>query len=631
MNYFYFFRNIILLIIIYKMSLVICSNQDADGQSERLQSSVFKPWAFRNTLSSTYKIPANSQVALQSCKVNIDGRVVLSSANSKFYQYFGQKLDLDGTTAPQEDQTTSYPVYTDFLLNSQEGILEVTIDDFANTIQAAIRETTFHPNVKDKPTCEVLRNASSLDFLGYKITYDQTTAKEAGVPANDAFEQWYRKDGLYSDVSGSGIFSFSSGVFTRVTASDKDTCAAICPKLPMHNLTGELTVNISGTSGRANASGVEWHVGLSRYINNIDDDGYYYPPYTNHRVFSDFFQEIFVDFGIARDSDGDLVLYQYGWDNTYKELVYQEIQYWTNTNSYFTSKENISGKNYTDVKFEVKGEVVIAKIYDSTAKAWRTITEYAAGEPKNSYYKPVHQACWCLHPVLAIGTDEASALNCTLQITEFNDVDVVDYDPKVAYKGGWYETMELTNNLGLCKEVESRKIIETTDATAYTQVEVNASDGIVYDNVFILQQSDIYKETPGANAGPILGFNSAIVDTPTTIVDLNKKSYHSNFAPSLVSSLSMFVRLNNFGQSTTNARVGNRSKILAHLTDLENKSGRNTYEPSNLIWLDLDNTADLNINEFDISFCYVNEQFATILTGQSIVALYFRKKPRDFD
>ena len=96
------------------MSLVICSNQDADGAGQRLQSSVYKPWAFRNTLSSTYKIPANAQVALQSCKVNIDGRVVVSDSNSKFYQYFGQKLNLDGLTAPQLDETTSYPVYTDF-------------------------------------------------------------------------------------------------------------------------------------------------------------------------------------------------------------------------------------------------------------------------------------------------------------------------------------------------------------------------------------------------------------------------------------------------------------------------------------------------------------------------------------
>ena len=610
------------------MSLVICSNQDADGKGNRQQSSVYTPWSFRNTLSSTYKIPANAQVALQSCKVNIDGRVVVSEANSKFYQYFGKKLNLDGVTAPQSNQTTSYPVFTDFLKDEQEGVLEVSVDDFANVIQKAIRETTFHPNVKETPTCEVLRNASSLDFLGYKITYDQTTDKVAGVPANGAFEQWFRRDGVYSDESGSGIFSFTTGVFQRESTESTVTCAGIAPALPMHNLTGEFTVNISGTSGRANASGVEWHVGLSRYINNVDELGFIYPSYGDYfEAGLDFNIEIFADFGIARDDSDELTLYEHSWSTTRGAIEVREVEYWNNASSFFSSKENLSGKNYTKVKFEVEGEVVKAKIYDLTAKAWRTITEYTSGQPKDSYFKPVNQSCWCLHPVLAVD-QKGNASRCTLEIEEFNDVDLVDYNPKVAYKGGWFETMELLGTDNLCRNLEARSILRQ-DGVDYTQVQVNASDGILYDQVLILQQSDIYKFTPGANAGPILGFNGAIIDTPNTIVNLNKVSYNSNFAPSLVSSLSMFVRLNNFGQNSTNARVGNRSKILAHLTDLENKSGRNTYEPGNLIFLDLDNPSEMNVNEFDISFCYVNEQYARILTGQSIVVLYFRKKPRE--
>jgi len=93
----------------------------------------------------------------------------------------------------------------------------------------------------------------------------------------------------------------------------------------------------------------------------------------------------------------------------------------------------------------------------------------------------------------------------------------------------------------------------------------------------------------------------------------------------------MFVRLNNFGQSVHNAHTGNRSKILAHLPRFDNtqSTGRLYFEPKNFVWLDLDNPAEMNINEFDISFCYVNEQYAQILTGQSIVCLYFRKKPKE--
>ena len=610
------------------MSLVICSNQDADGQGDRQRSSVFKPWAFRNTLSSTYKIPKDAQVALQSCKVNIDGRVVVSESNSKFYQYFGQKLNLDGITSPQSEETTSYPVYTDFLLDNQEGILEVSVDDFANVIQKAIRQTTYHPNVKEQPTVEVLRNASSLDFLGYKITHNQSTDKVAGIPANGAFEQWYRNDGVYSDESGSGIFSYTGGVFTRETTAPEEVCVGIAPALPMMNLTGEFTVNISGTAGRANASGVEWHVGLSRYINNVDESGFYYPSYADYFWGNplQFDQELYADFAIARDADDELTLYQHAYDDTKKAVVLEEVEYWTNASSYFGSKESLAGVDYTDVRLKVEGEKVQAEIYDNASSAWRVITEYNGAAPKNSYFKPVNQSCWCLHPVLAVGmTQNASA--CTLEITDLNTVSLADYDPKTVYKGGWFETMELLGTDHLCRNLEARSILQTAGA-AYTQVEVNASDGIIYDPVFILQQSDVYKVTPGANAGPILGFNGGVIDTPTNTTNLNEKTFESIFPPDLTNSLSMFVRLNNFGQNCTNARIGNKSKILAHLTDLETTSGRQTYEPKNLIFLDLDNPAELNVNEFDISFCYANEQFATTLTGQSIVCLYFREKPK---
>jgi hypothetical protein len=618
------------------MSLVICSNKDADAQSDRQSSSIYEPWSFRNTLTSTYNIPANAQVALQSCKVNIDGRQLVTESNNRLFQYFGKKLSLDGGT-PQYYDTTSYPVLTDLLLNTrnQSSVLELSVEDLANVVQDAVRATTYHPNLKDVPTVEVLRNASGRDFLGYKITYDQTTDKVAGIPADNTFEQWYRNDGDYSDKNGSGLFTYTGGVFTRTAVDTTKFCAGICPALPMHNLTGEFTVNISGTAGRANASGVEWQVGLSRYINNVDENGYYYPPYTNYDDVTNVFEEeCFMDFGIGRTDAGELVAFQFGYEIALANgdgLIFQEIEYWTNTSSYFTSKEDLTGKDYTDVKFEVEGEVVKAKIYDNASSAWRTITEYTSGQPKDSFYKPVHQACWCLHPVLAIGAD-AGVLNCTLEITDFNDIDVLDYDPKVAYKGGWYETMELLGTLQLCEDLESRDIIRASATLSpYTQVQVNGSDGIEYDHVLIFQESKIYPGTAGANAGTTLGFNGGVVDSPSEIgsPNINLKIYKSDNTPSLSNTLSMFVRLNNFGQNTTNARIGNRSKIIAHLTDLETKTGRQTYEPSNLVWLDLDNPAPLTVNEFDISFCYVNEQYSTILVGQSIVALYFRAKPKD--
>ena len=93
----------------------------------------------------------------------------------------------------------------------------------------------------------------------------------------------------------------------------------------------------------------------------------------------------------------------------------------------------------------------------------------------------------------------------------------------------------------------------------------------------------------------------------------------------------MFVRLNNFGQSVVNAHQGNNSKIIAHLPRFDNtqSTGRLYFEPNQMVFIDLNNPAPMQINEFDISFSYINEQYATILSGQSIVALYFRKKPKE--
>ena len=80
-----------------------------------------------------------------------------------------------------------------------------------------------------------------------------------------------------------------------------------------------------------------------------------------------------------------------------------------------------------------------------------------------------------------------------------------------------------------------------------------------------------------------------------------------------------------------NAFKGSQSQIIAHLPrfDGQAETGRLYYEPSEIMWLDLDNAQELKVSSFDISMVYVNEQFCKSLTGQTIVVLAFRKKPKD--
>ena len=624
------------------MSLVVCSNKDSDG-TERQEQSIYKAWSFRNSLSSAYTVPANSQVALQSCKVNIDGRMVFSRNNHRFYHYMGQKVATESPAPAGQaefiEDTTSYPCITTLTTDAEQGkVVELSVDDFAARIQQQVRSTTYHPNAKEQFTCNVLRNASSVDFLGYQFSSKQNVSVPTFVPLTGSFEQWYRNDGIYSPTAPA-TFTFIGGVFKREVDGIFNAAVGICPSRPLSLTEGELKVNISTASANANASGVEWHVGLSRYINEVDSGGYYYPQFNDYGFDEpiDNDDECFMDFAVCRNRAGELVVYQDAYDPLYDVTRRYEVEYWNNpeADAMFTKaplgRFSMDGTSFDYVKFKVDGEQV-SLVINIVGTGEATLVDYSAGADKKYMFKPVNQACWCLHPVLMVGADSLGNEECTLELANFGGMNITGYDPKTINKGGWSETLELTQaGTARAFALEKGTWNQPDEGTSYAQIKTGTApnNGVNYSFVFILEPSDVYEPTYGANARQLLGFNNSILQNPTSVVTPNGGIYSSAFTPSRVSSYAMFVKLNNFGQKVVNARTGFESKILSHLTDLETLSGRQTYEPKNLIWLDLDNPADMNVNEFDISFCYANEQYATILTGQSIVCLYFRTKPKE--
>ena len=619
------------------MSLVICSNNAQDGTISRQADSIDEAFSFRNTLSSTYNIPRDSQVALQSCKVNIDGRMTFSRNNHRLYQYFGEKLNLDGTTSPQSDDTTSHPLLLHLTQDStKDSVEELAPADFANRLSERLNETIYHPNVKNQISAEVLRNASSLDFKGFKIIYDQiNTGGVQNKPATN-FLQWYREDGVYDGTTPTFAYDPSTHIFQRGDIAESVLSMGTGIDKPL-SCNGSFAVNLSSATSdvQANGSECEWVVGLSRWVNNVDMQGYknprYYSKYDNWGGLG-LSEQPYVDFGVARNLQGQLVVFQSSYSSTSNATYLSEVEYWNNASSEYTSlsdRLDLTGGQYTSVRFTTKGEQMKLEIYDAkNGPEWKTVVDYLSTTSKSSMFKPINQSCWCLHPVLMVGSDNTTNQRGKMHIGWFTGVSIDGYDPKVKNKGGWFETMELLNRSGgYCLNVESRKWNEPTDSLAYAQKGLNGSGGVAYNNVLILQQSEIYKPSFGANATQILGFNRGVVDTAVSVVG-SQVTFESVSTPDLTSSMSLFVRLNNLGQNVMNAFTGNNSRILSHLCDLETQSGRKTYEPNELIWLDLNNPADMNITEFDISFTYINEQYARILCGQSIVCLYFRDKPK---
>jgi len=633
------------------MSLVICANKEIDGTTSRQASSIAEPWAFRNALTSTFKIPANAQVALQSCKVNVGGQVVVSHATNTFYQYFGTLLDNDGSTAPQLDDTIYHPMQVRILGDDVKlgDVKEFSSPDFANQVASRLNETIYHPNLKEKVTCEVQRNASSLDFLGYTIGFDQSVANVSGAHAT-AVNHFDKLTDV--DRSGDGVFSYApgTGMFQRNPSLD-GTCCAIFPDEPLSLSKGIFEVNLSGAHAdvNKNKSEVPWAVGLSRYMNNIAGatTQNYYPSYYDVSAdaslgywTSDVTQELlpYFDFGVGRNEEGDLVCFQTSFDTDKDYSTKVEIEYWNNSNSDFSAATGrVSANTYTDVRFVADGETLKAEISANNGSDWSIICEYVADDAKTAMFGPIHQACWCLHPVLCIG-ETASDANSRMVLSRLDSPSLTDYDVEEKFGAGWWETMELLGTERLCRDVETRDVLIPGDATVYAQQTTNASGYFsTLSNVLIMNENEIYSPSHGANAGNVLGFNSTIVPQPANPDTVFPRLYNSEFAPDVQSSQAMFVRLDNFGQNVLNAIEsgpgggGRRSKIISHLPRFDNNqsTGRLYFEPKNFVWIDLDNPSELNVNDFSLSFCYSNEQYARVLTGQSIVCLYFRAKPKE--
>lgn len=624
------------------MSLVIATNKDQDD-TFRQEESIYSAFSFKNDLSSTYKIPPNSQVALQSCKVNLDGRITISANNSWWYDYFGEDLDdvdtLDDTGAETDvakiDVTTSYPKLQDLQVPKGQ-YLEMTTDELASRITKYHRE--YHPNLFGQFSVNVKRNAG-LDFLGFEFKYNQNTIQNASkMPTAD--HPHYVEDGTKR-------YSYSNGSFTRLTGDYEEPAVAILTGAPLSLSNGSMEVDFQN----ANASGVPWGVGLSRdivaghlrenkllrpwYFDILDDADESFAMRTDD---ADYFE----DFGVHRNEAGELVLRHSVSANNGNDMVYKEVKYWLNGESDLndTGRYNLTTNtgNYEWVRFEVEGEIV--SVYIGHSGSTDLITTFDAGSDKNTYFKPVAQTCWCLHPVLYVGKDGADQTN-SITLNHFSGLDIANYDSRLDSefsKKGWFETAMLLSNIAnyrminRCREVDLRLIMDPTKTTApYDYIPSGlTTDAIDLKYVMILTPNQEYHPTFGSACADLFGFSgrSLVSDGVGTFPAI---TFASDQAPDLNCMKSIFVRLNGFGQQVFNARTGNKSTILSHLPTADSRSTQGSsqrifYEPKNLIWLDLNNPYEMVVSDFSLDFVYSNEQYARILQGQSIVCLYFREK-----
>lgn len=641
------------------MSLIITSNIGVDDVET---SNVFKPFSYQNALSNTMRIPKNSEIALESAKINKNSLMVVDRTNTGYGFYFGKPLADEETIL--KSATTPFRGIGGVGEAFREGKrTSRNTEDFASDLEASLKEIAYHPTLISEvggvvdPTVDVAAVFPNNQFKGYKWTITQQTGitKKLGTSM---------KEGSWTDISDdtNNQFKIVDGVISS-TAADGSTASStnngFCCQNREHPIAqneGELLVDFSA----ANSTGPQspFSIGLTR-INTgksimgaevftpknfaLDSGGGAGQAKQHFRRGCTSEVGAFFDICITR-AGRSLFVYQSG-TNANGDLCMNEVVYYGAWNKNFGTQLDLSATmsnaKYTKVKFKLVGEEM--KIFLVNAggdvllcdfTVMRGTSDGTTAAPKNSFINPMNCAKWALYPQIwtiprgAVKTFTIDYIQHYTNYPKYTDNRYSDYD--------WWGFCEEQSQESQALEVESRPWNDRSKTNVLTDilvpVGVDASgfmDG--YVPTLITAKSDQYGavQTAGCNSQNAFGFLGRPITVASSAAAAQPITIESELVPTLSSGASLFVRLNNFTQNSVNARQGTLSKIVAHLPRFDN-SGNDTgalyFSPNTPVYLDLNNSEDILVNSFDVDIVYDNETFCTALNGKTIVCFHIRQK-----
>ena len=476
----------------------------------------------------------------------------------------------------------------------------------------------------------VQRNGSNLDFNGYKISL---TSASDGDNACRLPADWISTN--ENDFVGSRFTKTESGGSVRIThsASDGIRSEAIGTNYPLSLLNGSCIFEI-------NKAHIGWEVGLTRSLRTTRedptrlyaDDNLAYPSYyrqQGNQAFFDWSAKVTTNLTTTKN---ELSLFQTVWNNARQQLEKREFNYGT--------KVDLETANITKIAFRVRGE----RMRISTINNAGVVTDLVDGTTgaKATDMKPVSIVTSCMFPKIV-----QTIKNQHINLVEYSGVDITNWkygseDSDVPFEQqqrrqtnqDFWATQVNLNKMWVCKSIESRFMFDYDNATGYTQMGLNTGTNWVgatqnYFPVYIFTESQLYRPSKYAGISGLLGFRNNGVVTGNTQFTGRDRIVISPETPKFLSTNSMFVRVRDLAHESYNFSKGSISKILYHMPRFDNTGnevGGLFFEPAERTYLDLNNAADMYINNLNVEICNSDETLANNLTGKTIITFHIRPK-----
>jgi len=652
------------------MSLVITSSADVD---ETNQVGISIPYQYRNHLKHPLEVPPNSEVAVESIKIQRTPMLDYGN-NIRTNFWFGERL----ATETARDSQTSYFIPADnTVLGSKSP------QDFADEFKKVLQEAySLHPEINSEAIeVNIHLDSTTSQFAGfqYKIPQVGAAATVSTIPPDET-----RLQAMF------GSATYSGGTFT---ADSDETFVQLLPQgteggpLSLHNgsctftdLAADeiVTVGISrpfcNNPNRRNASDEAEIMGFEGANFGESGDSPFASAVFGGGVGKD--EDVYMDYCVRNDGT-DIRVFCYGTEignTTMQEVIYYQKNNGENainngSNSSFATGTPIPSASMGDVSFEVENEKVKISV---SGKIVVEVIKFDSASFKNQLPYPTSIANWKMYPTVYFQdeNDEVtlSVYECRTSSTITNNFPENSWNVKskiATFINGrttglqdkdmpsTQATTPAWNNANWWeRELYERRIFIDLESEKgyfpdglgtirdYNGIQNNlmGESGKFYENIFIMGQNDRYIDTRvegwQANSALTLGFSPFSINQDSGMTHAggyHGASFVSVVAPSLTSQQSTFIRVPTLTHETYNFNTGNPSKILFQIPRFDNSGaehGALYFQNNDKSFIDLKNAAPLRLTDLDVHLVRKDETFAKDLTGSTEVVFLIRPKQK---
>ncbi len=652
------------------MSLIITSSNQS-GQT--LAPGTSAPYQYRNHLKNPLIVKPNSEIAVESVKLNRNPQLDYESGRQTLF-WFGERL---ASGSDIDSDSLSYWIPSENLILNNESPLNFA-DKFKDILQDAY---DLYPDTDTKNIEVNVVTGTNGEFTGFQYKVPQvSTAATDSLDATSFVKTMFRR------TAGSNA-SFDG---TTIEANADKT---FCQILPKNDEGGPISMNSGSFAVLAAGLASKFTIGLSRPWLRDPSKNRDHHPFMGHPDMGGTEgigpnRKDYYDYAIEVGDDGFIRLYHAlpnlvassedpdadevnppgpGFQHAMKEIKYYEKNNTSFTannadNSSFSSGTPISSASMGNILFEIVGEKVKISVSGQTVASVVNVN----ASTKSQIPKPIGQTCWKMYPTFSLWESgdiaDITAWRCRRDTTlrkNFPEMNWLARCQIPLYLNGTNETATYpqgpvvdpwTNGYHWPTEVDIRDFYQPYVAnpeTPGTPIEGGAVRSYKgqqhkilddYENIFIMGENERYvngrnKEWQ-ANSADVLGFEPLAINGSSGMQHsggYHGASFVSAVVPGMQSQQSTFIRIPTLTHETYNFGTGNPSKILFQVPRFDNsgaETGALFFQNPDKTYIDLNNTDSLRITDLDVHFVRKNEKFATDLTGSSEVVMHIRQKPK---